>query len=281
MATFEARAVRGVGRGFLLPRTLVCVVLLLSLPAWVHAQPPGPNRAGLVVVHGDGSVVARCVAFSEESISGAELLRRSGLSVVATSFGGLGQAVCAIDGEGCPPDDCFCQCKGGTCRYWTYSHLQADGTWVLSPVGAGAWQVRDGDVDGWVWGDGSVAPPPTTFEAVCGSLIPAPVQTDEPTPTAAGPVESGTPSPTAEPEATPTVRPSPSPSLTSAGAWPTPSPSLSPTPPALASPTPPVVAPTAPVSGGEGRGGGWNYALFAALVVILVSGLIWSVRRRG
>jgi ferric-dicitrate binding protein FerR (iron transport regulator) len=34
-------------------------------------------------------------------------------------------------------------------------------------VGADAWQVHPGDVDGWVWGDGSATPPRVTFEEVC------------------------------------------------------------------------------------------------------------------
>jgi len=64
------------------------LVLLAALPAPVHARQPDPHRAGLVVVHGDGSVASACVAFSEESISGAELLRRSGVEVTLGDYGG-------------------------------------------------------------------------------------------------------------------------------------------------------------------------------------------------
>jgi hypothetical protein len=124
----------------------------------------------LVVVHGDGSVVNVCIAFAEEGISGAELLRRSGLEVTFDAYGGLGYGVCAISDEGCGAgQDCFCQCRGSPCAYWVYSHRRPDGSWAISGTGASGWQVRDGDVDGWVWGDGSTAPPVVTFEQVCPS----------------------------------------------------------------------------------------------------------------
>jgi len=146
------------------------LILTLILVAPVQAQQPDPQRAGLVVVHGDGSVVSACVAFAEESISSADLLRRSGLEVVLTGYGGLGYGVCAIGGEGCAAgQDCFCRCRGNPCAYWVSSHRSPDGSWAISGVGASAWQVHDGDVDGWVWGDGSTAPPAVSFAQVCPS----------------------------------------------------------------------------------------------------------------
>ncbi len=146
----------------------LAVVLAAVLVAPIDAQQPDLHQAGLVVVHGDGSVFSGCVAFSEESISGAELLRRSGLEVTLDAYGGLGYGVCGIGDEGCPAgQDCFCQCRATPCAYWVYSHRHADGSWAISGVGASSWQVRDGDVDGWVWGDGSTAPPAVDFEQVC------------------------------------------------------------------------------------------------------------------
>jgi hypothetical protein len=146
----------------------VILVSMLTTPA--QAQQPDPHRAGLVVVHGDGSTISTCVTFSEESISGAELLLRSGMGVTLGAYGGLGYGVCAIGGEGCPAgQDCFCECRGSPCAYWVYSHQSSGGSWAISGVGASGWQVRDGDVDGWVWGDGSAAPPAVAFEEICPS----------------------------------------------------------------------------------------------------------------
>jgi hypothetical protein len=148
--------------------SILSLFLIAVLVAPIYAQQPDPQRAGVVVVHGDGSVASACIAFAEESISGADLLRRSGLEVVLSGYGGLGYGVCAIGGEGCPAgQDCFCQCRGNPCAYWVYSHRRPDGSWAISGSGASAWQVQDGDVDGWVWGDGSTAPPGVSFEQVC------------------------------------------------------------------------------------------------------------------
>ena len=157
---------------------ILSLALLAALITPVNAQQPGPDpyRAGLIVVHGDGSVVTACVAFSEDSISGEELLRRSGLQVTLDAYGGLGYGVCAIDDEGCPAGkDCFCQCRSKPCAYWVYSHRQPDGSWAIAGSGASGWQVHDGDVDGWVWGDGSSAPPAVDFEDVCAAeVVPPP-----------------------------------------------------------------------------------------------------------
>ena len=159
-----------------------------ALAAPTRAQEPTPHKAGLVVVHGDGSVVSECVAFAEESISGAELLRRSGLEITLTDYAGLGYGVCAIGNEGCSEgQECFCQCRGSPCAYWVYSHRRPDGSWAISGVGASGWQVHDGDVDGWLWGDGSTAPPVVTFEQVCP---PGTAQPEAPT------VVPGSPAPT-------------------------------------------------------------------------------------
>jgi hypothetical protein len=88
----------------------------------------------------------------------------------------LGYGVCAIEGEGCPAgQDCFCQCRSIPCAYWVYSHRRPDGSWAISGVGASGWEVHDGDVDGWVWGDGSTAPPIVTFEQICPQDADSPV----------------------------------------------------------------------------------------------------------
>ncbi|MBU0704231.1 MAG: hypothetical protein KKC18_10250 [Chloroflexi bacterium] len=171
------------------------LILTAVLTAPSHAQQPDPHRAGLVVVRGDGSVTSVCIPFSEESISGAELLRRSGLQVTLDAYGGLGYGVCEIGGEGCPAgQDCFCQCRGNPCAYWVYSHRRTDGSWAISGVGASGWQVQGGDVDGWVWGDGSTAPPVVTFEQVCP---PDPVSIATPAPFPAS-TSSAAPAPAAE-----------------------------------------------------------------------------------
>jgi len=183
---------------------ILALITVLATPA--QAQQPDLHQAGLVVVHGDGRVVTSCVAFSEESISGVDLLRRAGLTVTVGAYAGLGYGVCEIDGEGCPAGQpCFCQCEGSPCAYWAYSHRRPDGSWAISGVGASGWQVHDGDVDGWVWGDGSTAPPVVAFEEVCppeGDRPAVPTATSHPvsatiTPAPLPNVSPASPSPTA------------------------------------------------------------------------------------
>jgi len=195
---------------------------LLALPLFLIGLAVSPavaqvrdNQAGLVVVHSDGRVLTRCVSFSEEQITGLTLLQRSGLSFASAS-GPLGNTVCALDGEGCPASDCFCECKGTPCVYWAYFLGSPEGGWVYANVGASMRQVHDGDVDAWVWGDGRQLPPPMSFEAICGGASPAPVNAQvTPEPTVTKPSPTSMPTPTYSPTPTPTRPPVPTPNPTS------------------------------------------------------------------
>lgn len=144
-----------------------------TLQAWAQ---DGPHRAGLVVRFGDGTVETRCVSFAEPTISGVELLARAGLSALVDYNGGMGGAVCSIEGQGCafPREDCFCRCRGNTCEYWAYYHWQ-DGRWLYSDVGASSFQVTDGAVEGWSWGQGNFSsgtePPSVRFDEICAASV--------------------------------------------------------------------------------------------------------------
>ena len=133
------------------------------------------NRAGLVVVDGAGESHAYCVDFAEAEISGYELLQRAGLAL-SVEAAAMGATICAIDGEGCafPAESCFCQCQGSPCVYWSYWTLDADGAdegWRYETMGAGNARVRNGDVQGWRWGAGTVTeaqePPLLTLDEIC------------------------------------------------------------------------------------------------------------------
>lgn len=175
----------------------ILTTILLASPVVAQEQAgEGENRAALVVDWGDGRVVSQCISFPEESISGYELLRRSGLPIEVDAAGGFGAAICSIDGVGCPGTDCFCDCPGGNdCVYWSYWHV-LNGAWVFSAAGAGNYQVSNGAVDGWVWGPGSVAsaspPVSTSFDAVCPALV---VPTETAVPPTETPIPSSTPTP--------------------------------------------------------------------------------------
>jgi hypothetical protein len=200
------------------------------------------NRAGLVVAHSDGTVLTRCVEFSEPEITGDELLTRAGLSIVVDPYPGTGVAVCAIDGEGCAASDCFCQCRGSPCVYWAYYRL-VNGQWEYSGMGASTLPARNGDVQGWAWGEGGTGggalPPLLPFDEVCIPPTPTPTNTPLPTdtptpvpPTATHTVTSVPPSPTLRP---PTATPIPADTAT-------PKPSNTPVSTATRTDTPPATA---------------------------------------
>jgi hypothetical protein len=176
--------------GICLSIAIFVCAFALGAGSGAHAQQP--NRVGLVVVHGDGSTITRCIAFNESEISGYDVLQRSGLEIVAAQDSGMGAAICAIDGEGCPVSDCFCECKG-TCIYWSYWHLEG-GDWVYSQVGTSVYKAHNGDVEGWRWGEGDPLPV-ISFDQIC-----APPATDTPVPT-----DTPAPSTDTPPPPTPTV----------------------------------------------------------------------------
>jgi len=163
-------------------------------------QPAGQalHHAGVVVVFPDGTETY-CVEFAEDELSGAELLQRTGLPLVLSGFGGLGSGVCRIDNIGCSdPGNCFCQCQGADCHYWTYFELNGD-AWRVLPVGASQRRGHDGDVDGWVWGNGHTPPGAASIGKLCAALRPTAPPTSTPVPANGGggnnqPVATPTPS---------------------------------------------------------------------------------------
>lgn len=190
---------------------LLCGLFLGVVPL-LAAGPTDLHYAGVVVDFGDGRVESRCVTFSEASISGYELLTRSGLNATV-AVDGPGVAICAIDSVGCPANDCFCQSPP---TYWSYWHQQA-GAWGYAAAGSSTYQITDGMVDGWFWGDASRTPPLLPLEQIC----------DLPAPATATP-----------PPATATLTPSPLP----------PTPTSAPTlVPATATPVPPISTPVPPL----------------------------------
>ena len=105
-----------------------------------------------MIDHNDGMRRIEVVEFPGETITGWQLLHRSGIDVIhqVSSFG---IAVCAIDGEGQPSDDCFGDPQG---RYWGLNVLSEDNSWIAPPVGVADTVIRSMDVQGWFyasWGD--------------------------------------------------------------------------------------------------------------------------------
>src|SRR5450759_4104518 len=102
------------------------------------------NHVAVVVEHADGSVVTRCVAFDTNQITGEQLLNSSGIPWSSQTFGGFGDAMCALDGE--PAQ--YTQCLGKD-RYWAIFVARAGGSWQLANEGISTLTLGDGDAEGF------------------------------------------------------------------------------------------------------------------------------------
>jgi len=119
----------------------------------------------VVVRDAEGGLTYAYVAFPEAEISGIELLRRTGLPLVAVGFGGLGEAVCSLVGDGCPLAECRRNvCQGSPAApSWRYFRQATPGEWQPLPLGASGARVRDGEIDGWSWTAGAAGLPSLTL----------------------------------------------------------------------------------------------------------------------
>jgi hypothetical protein len=240
----------------------------------------GPYHAALVVEHGNGTTIQRCVAFSSATIKGDQLLEISGIEYATEPFGGFGQAVCQIDNEPAHFSACL---PPSPDPYWAMFVSRDRGAWTASDLGISSQTFADGDAEGFRYDPqtGTAAPPPAPTP--CHSATPVPTAIPKPPP-AATPRPTATPKPasgaTPRPAAGATPKPTPTTSPTLA-AGPTASPQspsslLSPSPvgeaaASMASVTAPPAEPTDATSTGELATAGAVFALLALLVVAVAA----------
>lgn len=159
------------------PRRSIAVLVGLALVAvMLPTIALADGEAGVVIQHGDGSTEAFCIAFTGDTISGDQLLKRA--AVAQENVNGLVCSVGQRAEEGCYGagtfETCTCKCRnpGSGCTYWAFYTQKYGQQWQYSALGFLAQRSRDGDLQGWRWGQGSAnsAPPPSaiTFEQVCG-----------------------------------------------------------------------------------------------------------------
>ncbi len=155
------------------------------------------SRIALVVQHGDGSTVTRCIAFSGSSLTGEEVLAQSGLEFKTVSFGSLSAGVCQVDNEPAtfPPT-----CWTGTSKFWALFVSRKGGAWAPSSLGVSTQVFHDGDAEGLRYESQTVISVPTV-KGSCPSPTPPPAATATPRPT---PTPTPTPRPTGSPTAGPT-----------------------------------------------------------------------------
>lgn len=150
--------------------TAQAIPALLEQPLPFNSDTPdtGPQQAGVVVRMEDGTLRYAAVEFEEASIDGIELLSRSGLDVTVAPFGGLGGAVCSIEGTGCPSDDCFCESYSNPPYFWHY-YVYEGGEWTEYPAGPSSRSISHGAIDGWSWTADEPGLPETSLEDIAAS----------------------------------------------------------------------------------------------------------------
>ena len=138
-------------------RSVRLLLVLLVLGTVAGALPVAGQEtvdyAGIVIRSGDGTVTYGYVPL-DAPVSGIELLRRSGISLVTVGFGGLGEGVCQIEQTGCEVGACrkrLCQTGDRDSPYWRYFQQDDGGQWVAAPLGGSATKIAPGAVDGWSW----------------------------------------------------------------------------------------------------------------------------------
>lgn len=152
-------------------RTLLFVaVASLLLGTGVIAKPAeaGFGKAGVVIVHGDGSVKTECVRLTKAQISGFKLLKLSSYDFTAARFD-FGRGVCWIDGEGVNTTDTG-QCFPPDGPNWSYfTQDKGSAGPVSSEIGPDDRRVARGAVDYWAFGTyPQETPAKLTLREICG-----------------------------------------------------------------------------------------------------------------
>ena len=166
-------------------RLLIAICAALAGAALLHHPvQAAAHRAALIVEHGSGKIISRCVSFAEDHLSGLQLIQRSGLEYQVKSFGSLGNAVCQIDREPATvPAGCF-----GSAASWQYFQRSASG-WKQAASGPDTTTVSNGGMDGWLYaaGQGNLSGQ-VSFAQVCrpAAAAAAPRSSAVPVPVAAG-----------------------------------------------------------------------------------------------
>lgn len=162
------------------------------------AQAAYTHRVGLVVEHGNGQVIRRCIGFDSPTITALAVLQASGLELGLDTYGSLGTAICQIDHEPIG----YTTCLPASGSYWVLFVSHPGGAWTPSDRGASSVAVGSGDDVGFRYDPQSGAdPPPASAAGTCPpatlpgtSSTPAPARSSAPR--TAAPSVTSAPAPT-------------------------------------------------------------------------------------
>ncbi|MCP4167425.1 MAG: PEP-CTERM sorting domain-containing protein [Chloroflexi bacterium] len=158
---------------------ILLVLLSILLASTAYAQGNGTKQVALVISYSDGTTYTEIVTVPSDASTTVVL--ESADVPVGMFDAGWGPAVCNINNDGCPTDDCFCNPE----MYWAYFNLKGD-TWESSAVGVGNHTPADRAVEGFAWSgfdqdfNPTVEPPVKTFDEIEAELSPPPAEIPEP-----------------------------------------------------------------------------------------------------
>jgi hypothetical protein len=114
------------------------------------------HRAYVVVEHGGGASVQKCVGFDGEQIGGEDLMKKSGVEYQTQDFSGVGKAVCQLDNEPAQFSECFPKDK----PFWAMYISQGGAPWQQGQTAYTAVGLKNGDALGWEYQSATASPPP-------------------------------------------------------------------------------------------------------------------------
>jgi hypothetical protein len=101
------------------------------------------HHAYVVVQHGSGTTLQKCVGFTGDTIDGQALMDQSGLAFQTQTFS-FGKAVCQIDNE----PAAFTKCFASTGPNWTL-FVESSGSWKAALTDYTQATLHDKDALGW------------------------------------------------------------------------------------------------------------------------------------
>ncbi len=162
--------------------TLLAVSLLLLAAGSAMAAGTGTKQVGVVIGFPDSTYHAEIVTVPEAATA-FQVLQAADVDLASDNSSGFGNAICGIDGVGCPSDSCFCDAT----HFWAYYHLDAaTSAWVSASEGADGFVPANGAVEGFAWSgfdasyNPTVQPPVRTYAQIVAETTPKPVPVPEP-----------------------------------------------------------------------------------------------------
>jgi hypothetical protein len=136
---------KNVIRWYRLATVVGAVVTLLFVPA-VTLYSQDTATVAQLVEFPNGELMPFCRDL-ETPTDNITALKATGLDLAIKDWG-FGFTVCAIEGLGCPEEDCFCECPLPDCTQWTFFRWnEAQGAWESTEDTT----VKAGDVVAWLW----------------------------------------------------------------------------------------------------------------------------------